>query len=55
MDKEIVDKIYANISTFISSTESTWNKCGANMKFDFEKDLLECPYCNKLVLNATKN
>ena len=39
----------------ISKNDCTCAKCGANMKFDEAKDILECDYCGNKVLNAVMN
>ena len=38
-----------------STENSTCAKCGANMDFDIENDMLNCKYCGNKVFNATRN
>ncbi len=49
------DSWYIYLKPDISKNDCTCAKCGANMKFDEAKDILECDYCGNKVLNAAMN
>ena len=54
-DRYFNDTWYVYLKPDISKKDCTCAKCGANMEFDEEKDMLECKYCGNKVLDAVMN